>query len=560
MASSLSPIDFDSWHVIDLQKFLKERGVSYSKSRKCDLVELCKLARENNLEVDPNCFKDSIDEQIKEKLRYAGRVIPHPDLLKGTADLSHIPSINNFDVYDYLKQSEAYPGNQLRDFKNLHGYKLYQSGYVEMVEVTYNVVGDGVHVVKFSVKPTQRKEDPINHVPFYKGWIILVPSPPFIQTAFCACKGGSDGVCRHTVATLLELVEFVEKYAENSVTSSACQWKKKVRQNTDVPMEVSKLSTSLPGTSRSQVPTADIYDPCPGIPLPNVDDFYHGIRALRPNANILYNRYKFGKPTEDIATCVVPSLLEKMKNHIEINPAVKLEDLMKSVMFSQDDRIKIERNTRGQSDNPQWLNNRKGMLTASKFYRVSHMKPSTNPDRFVTSLLLGDSSYGENIPAPLKWGQQNEVIARKLFMKEHKKNHQHVEFEDQGLVISDNHVFLGASPDGLVSCKQCGKFLLEIKCPFTKRNFYPKTAAREHCFMDDQKILHLDPKSQWYAQIQGQLGICKFDLCKLVVYTIKGVHVVDVHFDLTFWKELEEKLVKFYFSHVGRATLALLNE
>ena len=104
-----------------------------------------------------------------------------------------------------LKQSDVYPSSQLRDFKNLVGYKLFESGYVESIDVCYNVAGNGVHLVRFSVKPTQRKEDPINHTPFYKGWIVLVPEPPHIYSDFCACKCGSDGICLNTVATLLEL-------------------------------------------------------------------------------------------------------------------------------------------------------------------------------------------------------------------------------------------------------------------------------------------------------------------------------------------------------------------
>ena len=174
--------------------------------------------------------------------------------------------------------------------------------------------------------------------------------------------------------------------------------------------------------------------------------------------------------------------------------------------------------------------------------------------------MLGDSPRGQNIPAPLKWGQRNEAVGKKLFMKGHKAIHNHVEFEEQGLYISDTYPFIGASPDGLISCKICGKFLIEIKCPYTKRNFSPKIAAKEHCFEDENKRLKLDPKSYWYSQIQGQLGICKLDICKLVVYTTKGVHVVDVHFDSDFWKRLEEKLVHFYLSSLGPATMKLFED
>ena len=54
MAIASPVVNFKSWNVADLQNYLKERGVSYSKSRKDDLVQLCCLACENNLETDPN--------------------------------------------------------------------------------------------------------------------------------------------------------------------------------------------------------------------------------------------------------------------------------------------------------------------------------------------------------------------------------------------------------------------------------------------------------------------------------------------------------------------------
>ena len=100
-----------------------------------------------------------------------------------------------------------------------------------------------------------------------------------------------------------------------------------------------------------------------------------------------------------------------------------------------------------------------------------------------------------------------------------KAEHGHLDLVEQGLIIDQSCFYLGISPDGLCNCKKCGQFLIEIKCPYTKRNISPKHAAKDHCYEDQSKNLHLDPKSAWYYQIQGEFGICKLDLCKLVVYT-----------------------------------------
>ena len=83
----------------DLQVYLKERGVTCSKSRKADLVELCQVASTNNLEVDPSCFLDNIAENIKSKLTISGKVIPDPGTFNGSFDIGLLQNIDNFDIY-----------------------------------------------------------------------------------------------------------------------------------------------------------------------------------------------------------------------------------------------------------------------------------------------------------------------------------------------------------------------------------------------------------------------------------------------------------------------------
>ena len=70
---------------------MKERRVSYLKAKKQELVELCELAKSNNLEIVPNCFTNMISNDI------AGTIIlpikkqvTQPENLSGTADLSHL--------------------------------------------------------------------------------------------------------------------------------------------------------------------------------------------------------------------------------------------------------------------------------------------------------------------------------------------------------------------------------------------------------------------------------------------------------------------------------------
>jgi hypothetical protein len=100
-----------------------------------------------------------------------------------------------------------------------------------------------------------------------------------------------------------------------------------------------------------------------------------------------------------------------------------------------------------------------------------------------------------------------------MFIKYHRLEHK-LKFEKRGLVISRKYPFLGASPDGYVNCETCGEFLIEIKCPYALRNFFPRIAAKnQHCFIDENNIWQLKTNSSYYAQIQAYHIHSKRDTC-----------------------------------------------
>ena len=61
---------FSKLTVPKLQEYLKERGITYSKCKKNDLTELCEQAYKADLEIDPDCLKDSVRlfERLFERL------------------------------------------------------------------------------------------------------------------------------------------------------------------------------------------------------------------------------------------------------------------------------------------------------------------------------------------------------------------------------------------------------------------------------------------------------------------------------------------------------------
>lgn len=80
---------------------------------------------------------------------------------------------------------------------------------------------------------------------------------------------------------------------------------------------------------------------------------------------------------------------------------------------------------------------------------------------------------------------------------------------------------MAASPDGLVG-DDC---IIEIKCPFSIRDYTPENAYEE------KKIKYLEKKNgklvlkknhDYFYQIQGQLHITPKKYCYFVVWTPKG--------------------------------------
>ena len=122
---------------------------------------------------------------------------------------------------------------------------------------------------------------------------------------------------------------------------------------------------------------------------------------------------------------------------------------------------------------------------------VAKMSPTTD-HKDLLKLLIEGTKF-EVVPKSLAWGRQKESVAQKAFIKHHTAEHgKRFQFKNLGLCDSEAHGFLGASPDGACVCEVCGVFLVEIKCPYTKRNFHPRLAALEHCVATDDSKLILD--------------------------------------------------------------------
>ena len=91
---------------------------------------------------------------------------------------------------------------------------------------------------------------------------------------------------------------------------------------------------------------------------------------------------------------------------------------------------------------------------------------------------------------------------------------------------------------------------LEVKCPYSHREKTPVEACATSGFcyvVDSTGQLRLRDNHKYYAQVQGQMAIGERPWCDFVVFTMKGLSVERISFNLDYWTNtLLPKLVSFY--------------
>ena len=92
-----------------------------------------------------------------------------------------------------------------------------------------------------------------------------------------------------------------------------------------------------------------------------------------------------------------------------------------------------------------------------------------------------------------------------------KKN---LSLRETGIVIQPNLCWLAASPDGLIYDKELG--LIEIKCPYSKRELTPEELLEDEPVKPVLKQTH---SFGYYTQIQMAMGLCGLNFCDFIVYT-----------------------------------------
>ena len=296
-------------------------------------------------------------------------------------------------------------------------------------------------------------------------------------------------------------------------------------------------------TGRS-IPLASKVDQFTPIPEPTnavnrklERDMVKMLKSQNSNAVLLHllSDSEDSSETESEDETELPNMVDIHRQYNDVAQKPSVLTFLKDTC-SQSYIDKIETDTRYQNNSIKWKAQRLGRITASFAHCVLHAKQETlrNPDSYLVNNIMQKSTFTSQ---STDYGQRSEPIAKQLY-KNVKKDHNEFRFKDSGLLVDKEYPFLGASPDGIVSCACCGHHVIEIKCPFTFKDMSIEQICMQpgYHLQIEGGIVSCKPSSPWYTQMQMQMHIAKYKSCHLVIYTQLPpfIHIIPVEYNKEF--------------------------
>ena len=209
-----------------------------------------------------------------------------------------------------------------------------------------------------------------------------------------------------------------------------------------------------------------------------------------------------------------------------------------------EERESIMQATVVQAKSGVWHQLRAKRITGSKPGKILLQKKKSVP-------LLTTVMYPKPFTtAATQWGELNEPIAKLHYAKYWNERGVTVRVVECGLTVHPSKGFLAASPDGIVQDTSSGENgLLEIKCPYTKRNSSMTEACVDgnfFCTINNSE-LQLKRHHNYYHQVQLQL-YCHPDAawCDFFVYTLKDCGCERIYRDIA-WQQQSVPELECYF-------------
>ena len=116
-----------------------------------------------------------------------------------------------------------------------------------------------------------------------------------------------------------------------------------------------------------------------------------------------------------------------------------------------------------------------------------------------------------------------------------------------GLIINPGLPWVGASPDGVVTCDCHGTGVLEIKCPFNAngRAFRDCVSDPRFCLTMTAEGMALKPDHSYMYQLQTQMCVAGVMYGDFIVWTPQELFMQRVQFDQCFFDEAYLRVEEF---------------
>lgn len=204
----------------------------------------------------------------------------------------------------------------------------------------------------------------------------------------------------------------------------------------------------------------------------------------------------------------------------------------------------VEQFTRDQYKSQLWNWVRIGRVTASILKTVVHTSNEVPPPKLSTlrGICHPDVVRFET-PATL-YGRRNEPLARQYLSNVWKNDHQNGRIVECGIFLSADHPYMAASPDAIGSCGCCGRFSVEIKCPFRispKSDLDKQLSLTDYsnkpdsCVRFNGEEFEIVPTHQYYYQVQAQIFLTHSDFGLLVIWSKSESLVLKVPKNFQLW-------------------------
>ena len=389
----------------------------------------------------------------------------------------------------------------------------------------------------------------------------------------------ADGTCRHVAAVLFDIEYTVHVNSQQSSTSKECTWKRRAKPNEkSCSLEELKIAKAEYGKTSKQPLKPTSFDPT-SVEFDHnsfMECLKTGLEKHVPSAvvlQVLPQAAAVEVAQADLTTRISNDQCvehEEETTAVQVNTISALRDaFLKSkgiddsrvfevtkelcvefqnyikLHVDQDQAAMIFEKTRSQGNCSFWMEQRSGRITGSNFYRICHLRESTNKDSTLKDLLGYCPVPTDKQPIQFEWGHEKESSAVELYFKKLQKAHKKLCISECGLIVDPEFPHLGSSPDRMRFCHCCGKRVVEVKSLFAKRSLMPHIAAADYIYMEEG-VYKLKRETKWNYQIQGEMALSKVKKADLVIYTNKGIMVIDVPFDEQLWQEMLVKLNKFY--------------